>query len=78
LLRRKAAARYCSAGESTWDRWTAAGLTPAPVRIGGAVYWGRDELRAWIAHGCPPRPEWSPIWNTLLTANRTGRRVAAP
>ena len=73
LLRRKETARYCSAGVSTWDRWAGAGLTPAPVKIGGAVFWGRAELKAWIAHGCPPRSEWLPIWNAVLTARRTGR-----
>jgi predicted DNA-binding transcriptional regulator AlpA len=73
LLRRAAAARYCGAGVSTWDRWTAAGLTPAPVRIGGAVLWSRHELAEWCRHGCPPRAEWEPIWAALLTARRTGR-----
>lgn len=73
LLRREAAARFCSAGLSTWDRLTAAGMTPTPVRLGGSVFWGRDELRAWIAHGCPPRSEWSPIWSAILAARRSGR-----
>jgi predicted DNA-binding transcriptional regulator AlpA len=73
LLRRKDAARYCGAGVSTWDRWTAAGLTPAPVRIGGAVFWSRHELAEWCRHGCPPRVEWEPIWAAFLTARRSGR-----
>lgn len=72
LLRRRAAARYCAAGVSTLDRWAAAGLTPAPVRIGGAVLWSRRELAAWIAHGCPPRAEWGPVWQSVV-ARRTGR-----
>src|SRR6266545_941185 len=73
LLRRKDAARYCGAGTSTWDRWASAGLTPAPVKIGGAVFWSRHELAEWCRHGCPPRAEWAPIWQTLLTARRIGR-----
>jgi predicted DNA-binding transcriptional regulator AlpA len=73
LLRRAAAARYCGAGVSTWDRWSAAGLTPAPVRIGGAVLWSRHELAAWCRHGCPPRSEWQPLWAALRTARRSGR-----
>jgi predicted DNA-binding transcriptional regulator AlpA len=74
LLRRVAAARYCGGiGVSTWDRWTAAGLTPAPVRIGGAVFWVRVELAEWCRYGCPPRTEWSPIWQTLLIARRSIR-----
>lgn len=39
----------------------------------GAVYWGRAELLAWIAHGCPLRSEWPPIWNAMMTVRRTGR-----
>lgn len=70
LLRRAEAARYCGAGVSTWDRWTAAGLTPAPVRIGGALAWGRRELTAWIDHGCPTRAVWSAVWHANLTARR--------
>jgi predicted DNA-binding transcriptional regulator AlpA len=73
LLRRKDAARYCGAGESTWDRWTAAGLTPAPVRIGGAVLWSRHELAEWCRAGCPDRRTWAPIWAAILTARRSGR-----
>ncbi|HEX4607903.1 MAG TPA: hypothetical protein VH092_06845 [Urbifossiella sp.] len=73
LLRREAAAGFCSAGVSTWDRWTAAGLTPAPVKIGGAVLWSRRELAAWIDHGCPDRATWASIWQTLVTARRAGR-----
>jgi predicted DNA-binding transcriptional regulator AlpA len=66
LLRRAAAARYCGAGVSTWDRWTAAGLTPAPIRISGAVLWSRQELAAWCRHGCPPRAEWEPLWREVI------------
>lgn len=73
LLRREAAAEYCSAGLSTWDRMTAAGLTPAPVRLGGSVLWSRRELTAWMDHGCPARATWTPIWQAVVTARRTGR-----
>jgi predicted DNA-binding transcriptional regulator AlpA len=72
LLRREQAARYCGAGVSTWDRWTAAGLTPAPVRIGGAVFWSRAELAEWCRHGCPPRTQWMPMWQAQLRARRVG------
>lgn len=68
LLRRAGAARYCAVGVSTWDRWTAAGLTPAPVKVGGAVLWSRAELAAWCRHGCPPRAEWEPVWVRLRNA----------
>ena len=73
LLRRQDAARYCGAGVSTWDRWTAAGLTPTPAKIGGAVLWSRQELAEWCRHGCPPRAQWSPIWAAILNTRRMGR-----
>jgi predicted DNA-binding transcriptional regulator AlpA len=65
LLRRVAAARYCAVGVSTWDRWTAAGLVPAPVKITGVVSWSRDELAEWCRQGCPPRIEWIPLWAAI-------------
>ena len=70
LLRRKAAGRYCGAPESTWDKWTAAGLNPTPIRIAGSVYWSRAELAEWCRHHCPDRATWTPIWNALVTARR--------
>ncbi len=74
LLRREAAARYCGGvGVSTWDKWTAAGLTPAPIKLGGAVLWSRRELKLWIDFGCPPRDEWEPLWHTLRTGRCAGR-----
>jgi predicted DNA-binding transcriptional regulator AlpA len=74
LLRRKAAARYLDVGTSTLDRLNAAGLVPKPIRLGGSLAWPRAELAAWIAHGCPQRAEWSPLWSAIV-ARRTGRVV---
>ncbi len=42
----------------TWRSWDAAGLIPRPIRIGRSTLWRPDELRAWIAAGCPRRKEW--------------------
>jgi predicted DNA-binding transcriptional regulator AlpA len=70
LLRRVVAARFCGVGASTWDRLTAAGLTPAPIRLGGSVGWSRRELALWIDHGCPARAEWEPVWRAVRTARR--------
>lgn len=66
LVRRKQAASLCSVGQATWDRWSAAGLNPKSLKIGGAVFWDRAELAAWVRYGCPARAEWSAIWATLL------------
>ncbi|MBX7074065.1 MAG: helix-turn-helix domain-containing protein [Pirellulales bacterium] len=35
-------------------RQLSAGQVPQPVRFGGTVRWRIDELRKWIAEGCPP------------------------
>jgi predicted DNA-binding transcriptional regulator AlpA len=73
LLRRRAAAAYCSVGTSTWDRLTAAGLTPAATKLSGACAWSRRELSAWIDHGCPDRATWGPIWQDLLYRKHRSR-----
>ena len=74
LLRRTEAADYCGVGASTWDRLSAAGMTPAPIKLGGSVGWSRRELSAWIDHGCPERRAWVPIWTALQTARRNHRK----
>jgi predicted DNA-binding transcriptional regulator AlpA len=70
MLRRTEAAKACGKGTSTWDKMTAAGLTPAPVKLGGTVLWPAEELTEWCRHGCPPRAEWGPIWASLRRAGR--------
>ncbi len=35
-------------------RQLSAGQVPQPVRFGGTVRWRIDELKKWIAEGCPP------------------------
>jgi predicted DNA-binding transcriptional regulator AlpA len=36
-------------------RLNSAGRVPVPVRFGGTVRWRMDEIRKWIADGCPIR-----------------------
>ena len=62
-----------SIASSTWERYDAAGLVPAPVRVAGCKLWRVAELRAWAAHGCPPRVEWLPLWTELRRQETTGR-----
>ena len=40
--------------------WTlhSSGRLPAPVRLGRAVRWRREELEQWLAAGAPPRDQW--------------------
>lgn len=73
LVRRTGAAALCSMGLSTFDRADAAGLIPAARWVGGCKLWSVAELKAWAARGCPPRAEWSAIWNVLLTGGRASR-----
>jgi prophage regulatory protein len=42
----------------TLRRYLSAGRLPAPLRIGGSVRWRADDVRAWVAWGCPPRSEF--------------------
>ena len=58
LLRAPAAAATCSVSPRTWQSWDAAGRIPQPIRIGRSTFWRVDELRAWVAAGCPRRKEW--------------------
>ena len=53
LLTTKQAAKLCGIGERTLWRWSRSGIAPAPVKIGGAVRFRRDEYMTWIEAGCP-------------------------
>jgi predicted DNA-binding transcriptional regulator AlpA len=48
----------CGKSLRTWRTWDAAGWIPRPVRIGRSTLWRADELRDWVAAGCPRRTEW--------------------
>jgi prophage regulatory protein len=45
----------------TWRTWHAYGKVPAPVCIGRSQYWRLDELKAWVAAGCPDRETWESL-----------------
>jgi predicted DNA-binding transcriptional regulator AlpA len=57
LLTTAEAAKLCGIGERTLWAWSRSGLAPAPIKIGyglrPAVRYGRSEIMAWIAAGCP-------------------------
>ncbi|MHB1157128.1 MAG: helix-turn-helix transcriptional regulator [Phycisphaerales bacterium] len=40
------------------------GAFPKPLRLGGAVRWRVDELRAWIDAGMPDRKRWEAMRDT--------------
>jgi predicted DNA-binding transcriptional regulator AlpA len=58
LLTAKQAAAICGKSLRTWRTWDAAGWIPRPVRIGRSTLWRADELREWVAAGCPRREQW--------------------
>ena len=58
LLPAKEAAAICGTSLRTWRTWDSGGLIPRPVRIQRSTLWRSDELRAWVAAGCPKRAQW--------------------
>ena len=58
LLTARQAATLCGKSLRTWRSWDAAGRIPQPVRIGRSTLWRAEELRAWVAAGCPRRKHW--------------------
>ena len=64
LLRTHEAAALCGKSQRTWRTWDAAGHIPQPIRIGRSTLWRADELRAWVAAGCPRRREWESLRDT--------------
>lgn len=65
LLNRKQTATVASVSVATWDRMTAAGKTPAPVRLSaGAIRFRRSDIDLWIALGCPDRRTFEQVQNS--------------
>jgi len=58
LLRAVQAAEVCGTSVRTWRIWDSTGKIPQPIRIGRVTFWRYDELRAWVAAGCPDRARW--------------------
>jgi predicted DNA-binding transcriptional regulator AlpA len=54
----KGAAALLGIARSTFLSQHSAGRLPAPVRIGRRTLWLKDELRAWLEAGGPPRDRW--------------------
>lgn len=56
------AASLVGLSRSTFDAWDRAEFSPRPAVLSGRRYWSKDELRAWMAWGCPTRAAWSRTW----------------
>ncbi len=41
------------------------GELPAPIKLGRAVRWRADEIKAWLAAGAPPRDKWESMQQEL-------------
>jgi predicted DNA-binding transcriptional regulator AlpA len=52
------ACQLAGVSKATWWRLRAADKIPAHVRLGGRVLWRVEELKAWIAAGCPDGQTW--------------------
>jgi prophage regulatory protein len=55
------AGRLCGVSLAGWWRLHAAAKVPAPVKLNGRTLWKTEELRAWVAAGCPDRRTWEAV-----------------
>jgi predicted DNA-binding transcriptional regulator AlpA len=58
LLTAAEAAAMCNVSLRTWWAWDATGKIPRAIRIGRKVFWRPEELKDWVAAGCPERAVW--------------------
>ena len=62
LLDADQAALLLNIGRSLFYSMHSAGtLGPLPVRLGRRTLWRREELKRWVAAGCPTRDQWVKI-----------------
>jgi predicted DNA-binding transcriptional regulator AlpA len=64
LLRASDAAAACHTSVRTWRSWNSSGRIPRPICIGRSIFWRPEELKAWVAAGCPDRATWEVIRET--------------
>lgn len=63
-------ARLLSVSERHVWQLNSRGRIPQPFRLGHAVRWSLDEIRAWQAAGAPTRDKW----DQMKSANERGKR----
>ncbi|HEY1599473.1 MAG TPA: helix-turn-helix domain-containing protein [Pirellulales bacterium] len=54
-------ARFLNVSERHLWALNSSGRLPKPIRLGRAVRWSVEELRAWLAAGSPERSRWEAI-----------------
>ena len=58
LLDAPAVGKLLGLSASTVWRLHAAARMPRPIKLGGSTRFRADEIRAWVAAGCPGRGRW--------------------
>jgi excisionase family DNA binding protein len=53
VVTREQVARLLAISKRTLDRMVTQGAFLPPIKVGKSVRWRIDELKAWIAAGCP-------------------------
>lgn len=56
-----AAAAAIGVSRRHWLALADSGRAPAGLRLGRRRLWPAEELRAWVAAGCPPRARWDAL-----------------
>ena len=78
LLSVDEARAYCGGlAKSTWSDFDQRGVIPAPVRIGGRVFWRRTDLDAWVAHNCPGRARFEECQAVANNPRATGKMAVS-
>lgn len=72
LVRGREAAAMLGVSRAHFYRMHKAGRVPLPVKLGGAVRWRIEELRAWIAAGMPNRQRWEAMHASAAAACAKG------
>ena len=65
LIDARELARLLSRSVASVERDDASGSLPPSIRLNGSKRWRVEEVRAWVHHGCPPRDQWSAIWQRI-------------
>ena len=58
LIDTRETAKLLNVSDRTIWTMNSSGKMPKAIRVGRAVRWSLDELKDWIAEGCPPRVTW--------------------
>jgi excisionase family DNA binding protein len=65
LLRAAEVASALGIGKRHLAALNSSGRLPRPIRLGRAVRWRADEIRAWLAAGAPSRDRWEQMGGSV-------------